>query len=171
MSEFFYTRSWLYIATYLIIALGAFFHIRRLPKHRPASRSLEIILLWFLAVSAIIDFVAFYIHIFTPDMISEYYGWSTGSPFQFEVAGANLAFGVLGVLCIWFRNHFWTATIIGNAIFDFNVGIVHLTDLVTNYNTSPANVGVSLYLNIISAIFAIVLLIAYRSSKKYSELL
>jgi hypothetical protein len=34
-----------------------------------------------------------------------------------QVAVAHLAFGVLGLLSIWFRGMFWFATIIGQAIF------------------------------------------------------
>ena len=34
-------------------------------------------------------------------------GGPAGNPFQYEVAVANLAFGVLGLLCLRFRDGFW----------------------------------------------------------------
>jgi hypothetical protein len=43
-------------------------------------------------------------------------GWAAGNPFQYEVAVANLAFGILGILCLWNRGGFWTATAIGWSI-------------------------------------------------------
>ncbi|MCQ8904725.1 MAG: hypothetical protein NQU45_03285 [Methanothermobacter sp.] len=51
------------------------------------------------------------------DIIATYIEWPTGSPFQLEVAFANLSFGVLGLLSWKFRGEFWMATIIGFSVF------------------------------------------------------
>ncbi|MBE2899220.1 hypothetical protein DNK57_00005 [Methanothermobacter thermautotrophicus] len=60
---------------------------------------------------------AFLGHAFMLDIIATYIGWPTGSPFQLEVAFANLSFGVLGLLSWKFRGEFWMATIIGFSVF------------------------------------------------------
>ena len=52
-------------------------------------------------------------------------GWPAGNPFQYEVAVANLAFGVLGLLCLRFRDGFWTATAIGWSVFMLGAAAVH----------------------------------------------
>ena len=49
------------------------------------------------------ELVAFSAHAFKPDMVARGIGWPTGNPFQQEVAVANLAFGVLGLLSFWIR--------------------------------------------------------------------
>jgi len=48
---------------------------------------------------------AFMGHAFFPNKVAAYIGWPPGSPFQFEVAIADLSFGVLGILCFWFRGN------------------------------------------------------------------
>jgi hypothetical protein len=53
-------------------------------------------------------------------------GWPAGNPFQYEVAVANLAFGVLGILCTWSRG-FWNATAIGWSVFMLGAAGVHIS--------------------------------------------
>jgi hypothetical protein len=43
-----------------------------------------------------------YAHVFRPVQTSASIGWST-SPYEYEVGMADLTVGVLGILCIWFR--------------------------------------------------------------------
>jgi len=58
----------------------------------------EILLLSVLTVQVGLgSILAFDGHVFMPDTIARYIGWPTGNPFQ-EVAFANLAFGVHGLL-------------------------------------------------------------------------
>jgi hypothetical protein len=42
---------------------------------------------------------------------------------------ANLAFGILGVLCLGNRNGFWTATAIGWSTFMVGAAVVHLRQI------------------------------------------
>jgi hypothetical protein len=58
----------------------------------------------------------YYEHVFTPHQIAGYIGWPPDSPFQQEVGYANLAFGILGILCFFFRGLFWVATVFGVSI-------------------------------------------------------
>lgn len=90
--------------------------------------------------------LAFYGHAFLPDKVATSIGWATGSPFQFEVAVANLAFGVLGVLCIRFRDGFWLATGIGYATFLFGAAYGHIREIITAGNYAVNNAGPILYI-------------------------
>lgn len=94
------------------------------------------------------------------------WGWPTGSPFQYEVAAANLAFGILGVLCIWWRGSFWLATGIGSAVFLFGAAMVHLCDLVLHHNLAANNAGLILWLDDLTLpILLLALLIVYNCLK------
>jgi hypothetical protein len=76
-------------------------------------------------------------------------GWPAGNPFQHEVAVANLAFGVLGILCIWFRGGFWRATAIGWGVFLLGAAGVHIHQIIIGQAYAPGNAGAILYFNIL----------------------
>jgi len=109
---------------------------------------------------------AFIGHAFFPDQIAAYIGWSSGSPFQLEVAFANLAFGVLGILCFWIRGSFWTASIICFSIFTLGAASVHIMNFFSTGNNAPGNTGAILLLDIIIPILLIALLVAYKVLEK-----
>ena len=100
-------------------------------------------------------------HAFSSKKVGEYIGWPSGNPFQFEAAITNLSFGILGVLCIWFRDNFWIATVIGFSVFALGAAYVHIRDIIKNKNHSPGNAGPPLYSDILKPIFLVGLLIAY----------
>ncbi len=109
---------------------------------------------------------AFSGHAFEPNIIAEQIGWPTGSPFQFEIAIANLSYGVLGFLCIKFRGKFWMAVIIGNSIFLWGAAYGHFVQLAKG-DTSPYNSGVFLYAgDIVIPLIIFILMILYFSKKK-----
>jgi hypothetical protein len=67
-----------------------------------------------------------YMQTFEPESIGDFLGWqSTG--LLLEVAKANFAFGVLGILTIWFRGNFWVATGLGYSIFLLTKFIGHIS--------------------------------------------
>ncbi len=88
-------------------------------------------------------------------------GWQP-SPFQFEVAVANLAFGVLGILCLWERRAFQTATGIGYATFLVGCAYGHLKDMVMQGNFAPYNVGPVLWVNDLAIPLSILTLLGIR---------
>nr|WP_147306871.1 DUF6790 family protein [Paenibacillus taihuensis] len=77
-------------------------------------------------------------HLFNAEKVAQYIGWKSNF-FQKEVGYANLAFGVLGVLSFWMQDSFWTATIIGYAVFYIGCGIIHIEDMKSNGNHSGGN--------------------------------
>jgi hypothetical protein len=86
-------------------------------------------------------------------------GWPPGNPFQYEVAVANLAFGVLGLLCLRFRDGFWTATAIGWSVFMLGAAGVHLHQIHVGQPYAPENAGAILYFNIVAPVCLLALLV------------
>jgi hypothetical protein len=131
---------------------------------RPVSlgRITEVLLLYllviFVGVGGLIGFLG---HTFKAREIALKIGWQP-SPFQFEVAVANLAFGILGILCIWQRRGFWTATGIGYATFLLGCAYGHLREMILDGNFAPYNVGPVLWVNDLAVPLVILLLLFVR---------
>ena len=88
---------------------------------------------------------AFMGHFFKADEVARGIGWPTGSPFQREIAFANLALGTLGIMSIWFRGNFWFAAIVARSVFSWGAAYGHIIDLKKRENTSILNAGPVLY--------------------------
>lgn len=101
--------------------------------------------------------LAFMGHAFNPDEIARKIGWAAGSPFQFEVAVANLSFGIVGIVSFWIGGTFRIAVATANVVFLLGCGYGHLRDMVLHGNTSPFNAGAVLWISDI--IFPLVLLL------------
>lgn len=134
-------------------------------KNKPLN-SLIIIktfLLSFLVISVGFGSIwAFIGHAFLSAQVAASIGWAAGSPFQLEVAFANLAIGVLGILCYFFRDNFWTATVIVSSVFLFGAAYVHLINILNFSNYSVGNAGSIFFMDIIGPVILIVLLILYK---------
>ena len=88
---------------------------------------------------------AFIGHFFKADEVARDIGWPTGSPFQREIAFANLALGTLGIMSIWFRGNFWFAAIVARSVFSWGAAYGHIIDLKKRENISILNAGPVLY--------------------------
>ncbi|MFA4877415.1 MAG: DUF6790 family protein [Methanoregula sp.] len=88
-----------------------------------------------------------------------------GSPFQYEVGIANLALGVVGILCYHFRDNFWLATILANAVFLLGDGVGHVRDILLNANYAPMNAGVPLYRDFLFPLAQILLRLMLRKAR------
>jgi hypothetical protein len=104
------------------------------------ERRLETVLIFLFAVgvagAGIANFLA---HFFISDVVAESIGWEAGSPFQLEVAFANLAIGVLGIIATNRRDGFREATVVAATVFSFGATIVHLIDIAATGNLAPGN--------------------------------
>jgi hypothetical protein len=105
---------------------------------------------------------AFYGHAFRADETATLVGWPTGNPFQLEAAAGYLAFGILGLLCIWIRGTFWYAVGLGQAIFSLSIAYVHIVQLVVNGDNAPNNSGLFLYSEFGLSLVLLGLLLAYK---------
>ena len=108
---------------------------------------------------------AFAGHVFAPDLIATRIGWPAGSPFQLEVAAANLAIGTLGFLSLRFHRDFRLAAAIAFALFLFGSALVHIREIFCRgdhaaYNTGP----VLLAGDILIPLVLLVLVIIQRKS-------
>lgn len=142
----------------LIAILGAILHIIIFK-----TAIVYTLLLYFLIVNCGFQGIfSFLGHFYYADQTAKNIGWSIGSPFQTEIAFSNLAFGILGILCIWFRGNFWDAVVIGKSIFLWGAAYVHIKDLVSRKNKYIYNAGPVLYFDLLFPIVLIVLLILYK---------
>jgi hypothetical protein len=131
-------------------------------KPRTKHRVIEVFLLSFLVISiGIASLIGFVGHAFFADSTAANIGWATGSPFQQEVGFANLAIGILGITCIWFRGNYWIATVIAATTFLWGDAYVHIMDIVLHGNYAPGNAGGALYNDILVPLITIVLFAVY----------
>lgn len=151
--------------------VGTVIHLLVTKEPRTHERIAAVLLLYLLVVGVgVTGLFAFVAHAFWADQMAEQIGWPPGNPFQFEVAVANLSYGILGVLCIWLRGGFWVATAIGNAVFLWGAAWGHIYQLVAHDNRSPYNAGPILYTDIIVPLVILLLLIyVHRAGRTRAE--
>ncbi|MGB9202025.1 DUF6790 family protein [Methanobacterium sp.] len=148
----------------ILIAISVVLISKITSKPLNRKRVVEIFLLSFLVISVGFGSIwAFIGHFFLSAQVAASIGWAPGSPFQSEVAFANLSIGVLGLLCYWIRDNFWTATVIASSIFLLGNAYGHILNMILYSNYAPGNAGSILYMDIIGPIILIVLLILYKS--------
>ena len=156
----------LFLSLYAFGLIGFFIHGASLPKSVRGRKTLvELFLLYQLVFSVgCTSLMAFFGLTFLPDYIAQITEWPP-CPFEQQLANVNLAFGVLGILSIWFRDSFWMATIIGFSIWILSDGIQHLYHAMMRGNYSTGNVGVPLYTDIFIPLLLLALLITYRKQR------
>ena len=149
----------LFLSIYLFSILGFFIHLFSLnPQQRTRKTIIDLLLLYQLVFNVgITSFFAFIGFTFMPEYIAEYLNWPS-CPFEQELANVNLAFGFLGILCIWFRDHFWTATVLGFSIWIFSDGIHHIWHIIFHHNYSAGNTGVPLITDLLIPVILVILL-------------
>ena len=126
------------------------FHVVATKHERTSSRVWGIILAYAILFNiGIAGLVSFYAHAFRAAETAGLIGWAPGSPFQYEVACANLAFGALGIISLWMRSGFRLATILGYSVFLLGAAVGHINQLVKQDNLAPGNAGAPLYADII----------------------
>jgi hypothetical protein len=111
---------------------------------------------------------AFYGHAFMSAEVSRSIGWAP-SPFEFEVAMANLAIGTLGILCWWFEGTFWLATIIATTVWLWGDAAGHLQQIAVAHDYAPNNAGGALYSDLILPVLLIALGMCVRASGRAAK--
>ncbi len=105
------------------------------------QRAYEVVLMTAIGILGFSGFNGFLAHTVFADATAASIGWEPGSPFQTEVAGANLAIGLIGALGFW-RRDMWLPFVLARAAFGFTAGATHIADIVERGNFAPNNVGV-----------------------------
>ena len=130
------------------------------------ERRLEVVLIYLFALgvagSGIGGFIS---HFFISDLVAESIGWPTGNPFQLEIAFANLAVGILGLISAGRRDGFREATVIAVTIFGVGATIVHLMDIVETGNLAAGNTFQN-FANLIRPALLITFLVASRRAER-----
>lgn len=138
-------------------------HLISVKNLRNLKGVLESLLLYmFLINVALASLWTFFGYVFFADEAAKFMGFGPGSPFQYEVGIANLAFGVMGIFCVWERGDFWLATAIGYSIFIMGVGIGNVREMVINHNDAPGNSGAILWFHLIFPLLLLSILTLYR---------
>jgi hypothetical protein len=150
------------IIVILAALLVATVHLFVSKKPRTGRRAAELYLLYTLVVGVGVGglFGAMG-HLFAADKVAEQLGWPTGNPFQTEVGLFDLAFGVLGICCIWFRGQWWYAVTLGWTIFAVGAGVNHLYEMSGSASNGSLNAG-SVLPDLIVPVLLVALLIVRR---------
>lgn len=150
-----------------LTAAGIVVHLLRDRQPRTRARVVEVSLLYLLPCNVGLGGLwAFLGHAFRADQVARGIGWAPGSPFQSEIAAANLAFGVLGLLCLRRRGGFWLATGLGYSVFLLGAAFVHIRDIAASGNLAAYNAGPVLYLGDIAVpLLLLALLALYRRDR------
>ncbi len=142
-----------------IALLGAAIHRHRDSRPRSAARTLEIFLVWWMVVAVGIAAVfGAMFHFFDGPTTAREIGFSNGDGgFQTEVGFADLAIGVLGILCARFRDGFLLAAVIAVSISYLGDAYGHLHQAAIHDNHAPDNTGLVLWADFIAPLVAIAL--------------
>ena len=157
----------IYVFYFVVAAVTALIWQHREKHTRDHARTLEIWLVSCVVVLiGVVGVAAFIAHAFFAKSIAQQIGFPAGNPFQFEVAVADLAFSVLGLLCMKYRSGFMAATIIGASVFLLGDAYGHVVQWVRHDNTEPGNVGAPLIADILVPAATIALLALHDRAVK-----
>lgn len=149
--------------TLLIALVGASIQVRRsFSWPRWAEACLLWIAFWVLGLNGCLGFIE---HLFFGPFIATRIGWPN-SPFQFEVAYANLTIGILGLSSVWLRRRdYLLATMVAYGSWFFADGVGHVVSLLRDNNWAPSNVGTVLFTDLLGPILVAGLLWLSREER------
>lgn len=133
-------------AFWLSIPLLAFGDLAQRGKLQDGTEALRTLLTYLLVLGVgVSSWWGFVGHYFMSDTVAASVGWDTGSPFQLELAFYHLGFGIVGLMCLWFRDDFWLAVLVPLSVFAFGAASVHIAEYVRHGNTAPGNWGFAMF--------------------------
>lgn len=131
---------WFFLIILSFSLIGFLIHFYFSKKPATRFRIVELLLLYQLVFSVgAASLLGFFGLAFMGKHVAEILGWPE-CPFQMELANVNLGYGVLGIMCIWFRKYFWLATALGFSIWIFADGIHHVADRVLTHNEALSDI-------------------------------
>lgn len=150
-----------------MLFLAIFFILLHLTMRIKSVSFYEIIYRWValfpLGFTGIYTFI---LHAFYPEVSAASIGW-TPSPFQFEVAMADLAIGVLGVLSFNASYGFRLATVIASIVFLWGDAVGHIYQMVVNQNFMPGNAGTWFWLDLVIPLILLLCLVRLKPVRRY----
>jgi hypothetical protein len=150
----------------VLAVLGATIHLAFSRKRRSSRLAIaETYLLYLLVIYVgVMGVVTFIFHVFFAATASASIGWAP-SPFEYEVGIADLTVGVLGILCVWFRENFWLATATANAVWLLGDAVGHVRQMIEQNNHAQNNSGMFLVLEFLMPPLILVLTLYSRRSR------
>ncbi len=146
------------VLTALALILGCV-HIAATKGPRTRLQITDILLLYlFVFPIGLGGLIGFLGHTFRAASTAVSIGWPAHNPFQYEVAVANLAFGILATCCAWVRGGFRAATAIGWSVFILGAACVHLRQIHAGQPFAPGNAGAILYFDLIVPVLVLTLI-------------
>lgn len=129
------------------------------PIHRKKLTCYEMIYRWVaLLPLGFAGLYAAFMHAVYPDFTAQQIGWAN-SPFQFEVAMANLGFGLINVLAFRASYGFRLAAVIGTTCWLWGDAGGHIYQMMAHHNFAPGNAGSWFWMDILLPLIAIICMI------------
>jgi hypothetical protein len=114
--------------------------------------------------AGVVGVYVFFTHAFMPSVSAGQIGWQT-SPFQHEVAVANLGFGILCILAFSASYGFRLASVIGISIWLWGDAIVHIRQMIVAKNFSPGNAGPWFWSDVLVPLLLVWLIIRLKNQQ------
>ena len=105
----------------------------------------------------------FVVHAFFPAISAANIGWAM-SPFQYEVAIADLTVGILGIFAFHASRGFRMATVIAATVWMWGDAYGHIHQMISNHNFAPGNAGSWFWMDVV---IPIILIMAFLKMKQY----
>lgn len=106
----------------------------------------------------------FIMHAFFPEMTAANIGW-TVSPFQYEVAMADLTVGVLGIISFNSSLGFRFATTIASITWLWGDAVGHIRQMIINQNFAPGNAGSWFWTDLIVPLILLIAVLHLKRNK------
>ncbi len=133
------------IFLFIVAILFSLAHLAYAGKWTPAYRA-EVFLSYVLLLCVgVMSTIGAFMHLVMGPETAHMIGWAPGSPFQFEIGAANLAFAFLGLMSYSIRGSFWEAAIFGFSVFVLGCFVGHVINYFETGNTAPYNIGIAIW--------------------------
>ena len=145
------------IMTIFSVLLGVIVGCR---KNNRSKSDIFLGYLFFFAVG-LVGIWGFIFHAFYPEMAAKLIGWAN-SPFQFEVAVANLGMGLVGIFGLHAKKSYRIAGTLLTTCFLWGAAYGHIVQMIKLNNFAPGNAGTIFYNDMILPLLLIIFLLLCR---------
>lgn len=146
-----------FVMTIIAMLLGS---VRILASNVRSKSDIFLGYLFFFAVG-LSGVWGFIFHAFFPELAAHFIGWQP-SPFQFEVAMANLGMGVVGLCGLHATQAYRTAGMLFSACFLWGAAFGHIVQMIKMNNFAPGNAGLIFYNDVLLPVLLIIFLLIHR---------
>lgn len=128
-------------------------------RNTPGFSLIDCFLTYFLILTAgVQSLLVGYFQIVQPELVNEYVGWIP-CPLSTQLGLAHLAFGILGILCYWFKHEWRTATGVGYSLYLLMTAYVHIRSVYFVHTYELGHSGPTLLSDVFVPICILTLLI------------